>query len=170
MTINAQDAIKRFSNEMNQTERKIGNMVQSYEETCNRIFGRKKVKEEYKVQSGIQSFQSENEALLIGNEVKIEVTLASIYVESIHGSRFIERNNYGRYTVVSNLNCSGIKGCWVEIDNNRENTVVRFYCRGNNNTQRVFDTYWIHQYQERPLNRRYGGVNHRSTYRPKHWH
>ena len=167
MTISAQNAIQKFGNEFSRATRKAGATIQSYEES---IFGKSRcIKEDYKVRSGIQSYQGEYEALLIGDEIKIEVTQTSVYVESIHGSRFIERNNYGRHTAVSNINCNGIKGCWVEIDNNRENTVVRFYCRGNNGTQQVFDTYWIHQYHEKPLNRRYGGVNHRSTHKPKRY-
>lgn len=169
MTVSAQDAIQKFGTQFSRTERKIGATIQSYEESYNRIFGHRRVEEDYKVRSGIQSYQTENEALLIGNEIKIEVTQTSIYVESIHGSRFMNRNNYGRHTVVSNINCNGIKGCWVEIDNNSDNTVIRFYCRGNNGTQQVFDTYWIHQYHEKPLNRRYGGVNHRSTHKPKRY-
>lgn len=150
-----------------QRERKVGNTIQTYEESFNRIFGRRKVKEGSNIESGIKSFQTDYEALLINNEIKIEITRNSVSVETIHGSRFINRNDYGTYTVASGLHyCPSAPVMRVVVENNDLETVVRFYI----GKERCIDHYHIKQYREKPLNKRYGGVNHRSTYRPRIYH
>ena len=154
MTASAQDAQRRFNQGID--------LILNFSD----FIEKNKIREQYNNETGITSYLTEDriEALLVGKEILIEVSRTSISVNTIYGdSRFINRNNYGSYIVASGLHYGEAPVIKVIVENNKENTIIRFY-KGN---ETVIVTYWVHQYHEKSLNRRFGGVNHRSTYKPR---